>query len=206
MRDDYLGSPYGEYFDTPDGAVYSWYDEPGFGFDLEAGHGTHTAGSAAGATVTTPAETATCDTGRELGCLGECMTTAEANAAVEDVLLQWKVLCPQFDCDESGGTCLSEDVAETLESNGGVARGAKLSIFDASTNGAAMWAFVAGNGLWNATVGTGCVLHSNSWGSDADCAIDSATVAFDQYMYEVRRCWRHAPAAAVLVNSSLPRL
>lgn len=193
MREDYAGSPYDEeVFSTTGGRVYSWYDEPGFGLDMEAGHGTHTAGSAAGSTLATPAETVTCETGSEVSCIGKCLTTAEATEAASDNLLTWDTLCPQFDCDGgAGSSCLSDDVAETLTDNGGIARGAKISVFDVSIDGTAVWASLAENGLWDATEGTGCMLHSNSWGGDADCNIDSETVAFDQYMYEVSRCcWR----------------
>lgn len=187
VREDYAGSPYGETFGTQNGGVFSWYDEPGFGLDMEAGHGTHTAGSAAGSTLATPAETVTCEAGSEVSCVGKCLTTAEATAAAADNLLTWDTLCPQFDCDGAGGACLSDDVSETLTDNGGIARGAKIAVFDVSIDGTAVWASLAGNGLWNATEGTGCMVHSNSWGGDLNCNIDSETASFDQYMYEVRR-------------------
>lgn len=187
VREDYAGSPYGETFGTQNGGVFSWYDEPGFGLDMEAGHGTHTAGSAAGSTLATPAETVTCEAGSEVSCVGKCLTTAEATAAAADNLLTWDTLCPQFDCDGAGGACLSDDVSETLTDNGGIARGAKIAVFDVSIDGTAVWASLAGNGLWNATEGTGCMLHSNSWGGDLNCNIDSETASFDQFMYEVRR-------------------
>lgn len=190
MREDFAGSPYTEEFTTEDGRVYSWYDELGFGLDLEAGHGTHTAGSAAGSTLATPAEPVTCEAGSEVGCVGKCLTPAEAAEAASSNLLPWNILCPQFNCDGSVGACLSQDVSETLTDNGGVARGAKISVFDVSIDGTAVWASLAENGLWDATEGTGCMLHSNSWGGDGNCNIDSETAAFDQYMYEVSRyCW-----------------
>lgn len=187
MREDYVGSPYDdEVFSTLNGDIHNWYDEPGFGLDMEAGHGTHTAGSAAGSTLASPAETVTCGAGSEVSCTGKCLTTAEAADAAADNLLTWDTLCPQYNCDGgSGEACLSEDVPETLADNGGIARGAKVAVFDVSVDGSAVWASLAANGLWNATEGTGCMLHSNSWGGDFDCNIDSETASYDQYMYEV---------------------
>lgn len=179
VREDYAGSS--------EQSGVSWYDELGFGLDMEAGHGTHTAGSAAGSTLASPAETATCEAGSEVSCVGKCLTTAEATEAALDNLLTWDTLCPQFDCDGTSGACLSDDVSETLTDNGGIARGAKIAVFDVSIDGAAVWASLAENGLWDATEGTGCMLHSNSWGGDFDCNIDSETASFDQYMYEVSR-------------------
>lgn len=183
VRDDYPESPYGEYGSLTTGRVFPWYEEYGFGMDMEAGHGTHTAGSVAGETLSTPAETVVCPAGSEVGCVGECTSTD----AEDDGLLTWNRLCPQFDCDgfAEGDGCLSDNVAETLSDNGGVARGAKISVFDASIDGTVIWASLVGNGLWNATTGTGCMLHSNSWGADGLCTIDSETVEFDKFMYEV---------------------
>lgn len=188
MREDEADTPYTEYFSAGSGRLYQFYSETGFGLDAEAGHGTHTAGSAAGATLATPANTSSlCDAGDVLGCIGECMTTAEADAASTDSFLTWNTLCPQFDCDSLGDPCLDGEVAQTLTDNGGVARGAKISIFDVSIDGSAVWGSLAENGLWNATSGTGCMLHANSWGGDADCNVDAETVAYDTYMYEASR-------------------
>ena len=177
VREDYAGSS--------EQSGVTWYDELGFGLDMEAGHGTHTAGTAAGSTLAAPAETVTCEAGSEVSCVGKCLTSAEAAEAATDNLLTWDTLCPQYDCDGGGGACLSEDVSETLTANGGIARGAKIAVFDVSIDGNAVWASLAENGLWDATEGTGCMLHSNSWGGDLDCNIDTETTAFDQYMYEV---------------------
>ncbi len=183
VRDDYPESPYGEYGSLTTGEVFPWYEEYGFGMDMEAGHGTHTAGSVAGEPLSTPAELVECPAGGEVGCIGECTSTDTA----DDNLLTWNRLCPQFDCDgfPEGDGCLSENIAETLTDNGGVARGAKISVFDASIDGTVIWASLVGNGLWNATLGTGCMLHSNSWGADGLCTIDSETVEFDKFMYDV---------------------
>ena len=74
-----------------------------------------------------------------------------------------------------------------------MARGAKISVFDISSDGRNLYAQQALNGLWESTKGTNSFLHSNSWGSDNDCNVDFRTVAFDEYMYEVKRetcVWR----------------
>ena len=68
-----------------------------------------------------------------------------------------------------------------------MAQGAKISVFDVSADGEAVYARPVLKGLWASTIGTNSVLHSNSWGSDNDCNVDSRTVAYDEYMYEVRR-------------------
>lgn len=44
-------------------------------------------------------------------------------------------LCPRFDCDGLAEEyCLSDDTTETLVEHGGMARGAKLAIFDIMDN------------------------------------------------------------------------
>lgn len=76
---------------------------------------------------------------------------------------------------------------ETLTANGGVAPGAKLSVFDViSDDSLIVWAFLASNGLWDAAENTGCRVHSNSWGTaESTCETDTMSVEFDRYMYEV---------------------
>lgn len=152
------------------------------------GHGTHTAGSAAGAVLNSPAETDTCSSDENLGCIGTCLSALEEASLLPDGTAMWDTLCPQFGCDATAGdTCLGADVGETLTENGGVAQGAKISVFDASVDGLLVWASLALNGLWESTDGTDSFVHSNSWGSDNDCNVDSQSVAYDEYMYEVRR-------------------
>lgn len=168
---------------------YPWYSGSGFGEDSEEGHGTHTAGSAAGATLNDPALMVTCSNNTELGCVGGCFN----DTYLEDLKingyypLDWDTWCPQHECDGYGATfelCLDEDVAATLTAHGGIAQGAKLSIFDASSDGYNLWPTLLGNDLWRLTEGTGCMLHSNSWGGDSYCAVTSNCVIYDQYMYE----------------------
>lgn len=174
----------GSFTSSSQGERLYWYDIGYFGEDFAGGHGTHTAGSAAGVTLNNPAEAGTCSTG-ELGCLGGCFDSTDLDGAVTNGVLDWATLCPQHDCDGLTGACLSEDVSETLTENGGAAQGAKLSILDASLDGVTMWSSLALNELWVATEGTGCFLHSNSLGADVLCVMDSASVTYDLYMYEV---------------------
>ena len=157
----------------------------GYGLDLEDGHGTHTAGTAAGAVLSSPATTVNCTTNEALGCIGTCLNAAEEILFLYDNVPTWDTLCPQFDCDNFGDPCLGENVSATLTENGGVAQGAKISVFDASTDGVHVWAPPVLNGLWESTNGTDSFLHSNSWGIDNDCNVDSLTVVYDEYMYEV---------------------
>ena len=165
----------------------------GFGFDLYDGHGTHTAGSAAGATLNSPARALTCGTNQTLGCIGRCLSEALAIFLLAYNYTTWDTLCPQFNCDTVGDPCLGDNVNSTLTEGGGVAQGAKISVFDASVHGRHVLASLALNGLWESTNGTGSFLHSNSWGIKNDCNIDSLAVAYDEYIYEVRRealVWR----------------
>lgn len=176
--------PSGSYTSTDLGGKIYWYDAESFGEDFAGGHGTHTAGSAAGSTLNTPAAVATCSVG-ELGCLGGCHNSTFFSEAVGNGMLDWEALCPQHDCDDLDGVCLSEDVSETLTDNGGAAQGAKLAIVDASIDGVTMWSTLAQNDLWGTTEGTGCYLHSNSLGADVLCVMDSTSANYDTYMYEV---------------------
>ena len=165
----------------------------GFGLDLEDGHGTHTAGTAAGAVLNRPATTGACATNETLGCIGTCLSVAEETSLLADDFLTWDTLCPQFNCDYFGDPCLGEDVSATLTESGGVAQGAKISVFDVSVDGQNVSAHLVMNGQWESTIGTGSFVHSNSYGSDIDCNVDSQTVAYDEYMYEVRHeafVWR----------------
>ena len=159
----------------------------GFGSDLEDGHGTHTAGTAAGAVLNSPATTVTCAIDETLGCIGTCLSTEEEAFFPADDFPTWDTLCPQFNCDNFGDPCLGEDVSATLTESGGIAQAAKISVFDTSADGEGVLASQALNGVWESTNGAGSFLHSNSWGSDNDCNVDSRTVAYDEYMYQVKR-------------------
>lgn len=176
----------GYYYTTPTyGSKIYASSLTGFGEDTEEGHGTHTAGSAAGATLNSPADAGSCSEEEELGCIGGCVSEVNLESMLDNNELDWDALCPQHECDGLSGSCLGEDVAETLTSNGGVAQGAKLTIFDASADGDSMWTNLALNGLWDATSGTNAFLHSNSLGGDGACNVDSECITYDQYMYDV---------------------
>ncbi|CAN0545123.1 unnamed protein product, partial [Ectocarpus sp. 12 AP-2014] len=69
-----------------------------------AGHGTHTAGSAAGATLNDPAETITCSGDETLGCVGGCIDESETtddlvSSAIQMALPDLDRLCPMYGCD-----------------------------------------------------------------------------------------------------------
>jgi len=161
---------------------------PGFATEFEGGHGSHTAGTAAGAILDSPPEL-DCGEGEELSCFGGCFESAVLNDAATNAEFNIKTFCPAFDCDGlgDGHPLCFDDAVETLTTNGGVAQGAKISVFDViSDDSLLVYAFVAENGLWDAVEKTGCKVHSNSWGTTgATCATDVFTVAYDGYMYEV---------------------
>lgn len=177
------------YFYTPDGeGPYAWYSTSGFGTDREDGHGTHTAGSAAGAPLNNPAVADTCTGTDELGCIGGCLNTSYVTSLTSNYEVDFDTWCPQFNCDgwdPDTGSCLDEDVSATLTENGGIAQGAKLAIFDVAVHDNRVLASLAGNGLWEATDQTGCMLHSNSWGGDTLCVTTREQVVYDDYMYQV---------------------
>lgn len=162
--------------------------------DHPAGHGSHTAGSAAGATLASPARTQNCAAAAsssssssstpiddidsnynirnaELSCVGGCIDpensledTGEEGEG-DDLVPSWEEdvyghapfdpidldrLCPKYhDCTdgENAKLCLGGDPAATLTEHGGIARGAKLAIFDALKPGTALGIALAGNGV-----------------------------------------------------------
>lgn len=181
---------YGNYYTTRSGQKFQWYSADGFTTETPGGHGSHTAGTAAGATLNTPPETLTCDedAGEQLGCVGDCITAAEAASFVDNFLLDLDVMCEAFNCDGQGSgheLCLEGNTQEILASNGGVAQGAKLAIFDASADNVQIFASLAGTGLWDAAEDTGAMVHSNSWGSDTLCLVESSSVEYDEFMHQV---------------------
>ncbi|CAN0390119.1 unnamed protein product, partial [Pylaiella littoralis] len=184
-------------FTTRDGRKFPWLTAGEFENDKAAGHGTHVAGSAAGATLYTPAETIACENGKIIGCVGGCINqNASAGDLTDDDLVTTSEhaashaffdidrLCSDFGCgEESNKLCLRNNVSETLTKSGGVAPGAKLAIFDAVFKHDFAGGF-AGNGLWEACVEAGCRLHSNSYGSDNECMLTPSDILYDEFMYE----------------------
>lgn len=166
---------------------YYLYPADGFGDDEKAGHGTHTAGTAAGATLNTPAETVTCGTGETLSCVGGCI---DATGSDDDLVSYYEQyadidrLCPMLECDDDSELCLDDDVGATLAANGGIAQGAKLAIFDIfSVENTGLDS--AGNGLWEPCLEAGCKIHSNSWGGDGLCLVYPNDILYDEFMYKV---------------------
>lgn len=173
---------------------------PGEGFEQDgaAGHGTHTAGSAAGATLNTPAQAITCEATQVMGCVGGCIDSSSTTLTDDDLVSfsqdyatdDIDRLCPLFNCD--GDRCLGDDVSETLTDYGGVARGAKLAIFDVS-NGGIFYSDAVGNNIWEACMDAGCKVHSNSWGGDGQCSVDAMDISYDDFMYKVSSDLRDLP-------------
>ncbi|CAM9402432.1 unnamed protein product [Ectocarpus sp. 8 AP-2014] len=187
--DDTEGS-HGDSFTTSLGQQYPWLSADHFEYDYEAGHGTHVAGSVAGATLNTPAELISCNDTETMSCVGACVDDDEAND-VDDLATPYVEiadldrLCPLFsdyDCDVlETDKCLSDDVAETLTNNGGMAQGAKLAIFDAFYDTFGLSPFV-GTGLWEPCADADCKIHSNSYGGDFECSLGPNDVLYDGWM------------------------
>lgn len=155
----------------------------------QAGHGTHTAGSAAGATLSVPAETITCSGDETLSCVGACIDESESTDDLVSYYLQLALpdldrLCPMYGCDILTDPCLSDEVDETLSNNGGMAQGAKLSIFDVFFE---VFGLIdsLGNGVWDPCQEAGCKIHSLSLGGDTLCTTGESEILYDEFMYEV---------------------
>ena len=172
---------------------YDWIPADGFGDDEEAGHGTHTAGTAAGATLNNPAETIECDAGQTLSCVGACI---DAMGTDDDLVTYYYQAydidrqCPMFGCDDDSEACLGDDVGATLAENGGMAQGAKLSIFDVASDEDFLSDY-AGNSLWEPCLEAGCKIHSGSFGTDGTCELLATDVVYDEFMYQVTPPTRH---------------
>ncbi|CAM9986990.1 unnamed protein product, partial [Sphacelaria rigidula] len=155
------------------------------------GHGTHTAGTAAGATYQgSPFLTQACGDDEVRACSGQCMTPAEAFLSVVNGVFDIRTYCPVFSCD--GGSvyspnCLGESVSDNLIQNNGVAPGAKLAIVDVLyfNSRDTLLPGLVGNFLWWSTLATGAKIHSNSWAGPPTCEYGVLDYLYDQFMYEV---------------------
>lgn len=192
--------PYGASWASTGGDHFPWISASQFSEDAAGGHGTHTAGSAAGATISFPVVTEDCTDGREVSCVGGCID-ADAVFAGDDLLSSWESfytnlpfapvdldrLCPRYDCDGVDETfCLGNDAGVTLAEHGGIARGAKLAIFDVLDHFGAIGIELAGNGIWEPAMEAGSKLHSSSWGGLNECRYLPMDVLHDSFMYNVR--------------------
>ena len=161
----------------------------GFYKDIVAGHGTWTAGSAAGA-ISEGAVVADAECyGDELpGCAGGCFSSSVLDEYLADDIFDLDLFCPTYECDGEGFSysyCLGDDPVETLHQHGGVAPGAKIALFDSSYTGSENWAIFGGNLVWEAAEGTGAKVHSNSWGGPSFCQVTEYEILYDTFMYEV---------------------
>lgn len=123
--------PWLGYVSTSGGGEFYDISTGGFRGDDVEGHGTHTAGSALGATINTPAETTTCSGTKDPGCVGGCIDADRTSWGDDLVTLPANLsdfgadvdrICRMHGCDgETVEWCLSDDVGETLTNNGGMA-------------------------------------------------------------------------------------
>ena len=172
----------------------------GFHKDTVGGHGTWTAGSAAGA-ISDGTGVAEADCyGDELpGCAGGCFSASILDEYLDDDIFDLDLFCPAYECDGNGVSysyCLGDDPVETLHQHGGVAPGAQIAMFDASYTGLGeVYAVFAGNHVWESAVDTGAKIHSNSYGGETFCEVTEDEILHDTFMYEVSS--RHFQSQAV---------
>ena len=190
--DDTPGSTFST-FTTVQGDQGYWLPADSFSEDDVAGHGSHTAGSAAGSTLTSPAETVTCVGTDIVSCAGGCIDE-NLFFQTDDLLSPYGQMystvdidriCPSLGCDDTAvELCLDDDIGQTLTDNGGMAQGAKLSIFDVFYQELGLSDY-PGNGLWEPCMEAGCRLHSNSYGGDLLCSSSAIDPEYDDFMYKV---------------------
>ncbi|CAM9779304.1 unnamed protein product [Ectocarpus sp. 4 AP-2014] len=161
----------------------------GFHKDTVGGHGTWTAGSAAGAISTQSSLEKEACYGDELpGCAGGCISASDVDAMLDDGTFDLDVFCPMYTCDANtdipSSECLSDDPVENLHQHGGVAPGAQISVFDVSYVGTEIYASFAGNDLWYSAMETGAKIHTNSWGGGTLCQLTEDEYLYDTFMYE----------------------
>ncbi|CAN0079431.1 unnamed protein product, partial [Hapterophycus canaliculatus] len=161
----------------------------GFHKDTVGGHGTWTAGIAAGSISASGANTeAACYDDELFGCAGGCITPSDVDSMLGNGFFDLDLFCPTYDCDGNTALsyCLSDEPVQTLHQNGGVAPGAKVSVFDNSYTDDDVYGYLAGNLVWDSAKETGAKIHSNSWEAITFCQITELELMYDTYMYEVR--------------------
>ncbi|CAM9966840.1 unnamed protein product [Scytosiphon promiscuus] len=190
----YLNDPTSYYFssffddESYSTSSYTTSFTGGFYKDTIGGHGTWTAGCAAGSISCGATTQATC-CGDELpGCAGGCIEASGLDSMLENGVFDLDLYCPMYDCDGTTDLalsyCLSDDPVETLHQNIGVAPGAKIAVFDVSYTGEDVGSEYAGNLVWESAVATGAKIHSNSWSADTFCEFTEIDLMYDTYMYE----------------------
>lgn len=183
------GTPPASYTSSK-GEQYPFVDGESFSVEDGLAHGQHVAGTIAGSTLNDPAEVATCSDGEVLGCGGGCIPPdapaedADSGDVNPDSDEDIDRMCPMYDCvgAEEAQQCLGDDVSATLSEHGGMARGAKIAVMDIFM-GKYSYADLAGNGVWEACLDAGCKIHSNSYGVDKRCEVDSLDLVYDDFMY-----------------------
>ncbi|CAB1111148.1 unnamed protein product [Ectocarpus sp. CCAP 1310/34] len=161
----------------------------GFHKDTIGGHGTSTAGSAAGAISSQSSLEEEACYGDELpACAGGCISASDVEAMLDDSTFDLDVFCPMYTCDGNtdipSSECLSDDPVENLHQHGGAAPGAQISVFDVSYVGTEVYASWAGNDLWYSAMETGAKIHTNSWGGATLCQLTEKEYMYDMFMYE----------------------
>lgn len=185
-----LSFPFDDSPDDPSSDFPSTSSSGGFHKDTVGGHGTWTAGIAAGAiSAGSDVAPASCKGDELPGCAGGCVKASGVDKMLDNGAFDLDLFCPTYECDGDADLaysyCLSDDPVETLYQNAGVAPGARISMFDASyTN--IPFANFAGNLVWESAMNTGAKIHSNSWGITTFCQETELEFLYDTFMYEVK--------------------
>lgn len=72
-----------------------------------------------------------------------------------------------------------------------MAQGAQIAVMDIFPSGSFGYGDLAGVGMFEASFPTGAKIHSNSWGGDLRCKIEPLSLAYDEFMVQVRGHSKH---------------